>query len=317
MARPRLLLCALLSIAPLAAAVELQAHRGGRGLMPENTLAAFAHALDLGVDVLELDTVLTRDDQVVVMHDPRLHPDLVRGADGRWVDAPGTPVRTLTLAELQRLDVGRLRPGSRVAAQHPDQRPVDGARIPTLAALFAFVRERGDERVRFNVETKLSPLEPGLAPPPEDFVRALLEVIDAHGMRGRVTLQSFDWRTLRVAQRLAPALPTACLSARQSWLDNLADARWTAGLALAGHGSVPRLVKAAGCTVWSPYFGDLDAASLAEAHALGLRVVAWTVNDAATIARLIALGADGLISDRPDRVRAALAARGLPLPPAR
>lgn len=300
---------AVCALAP-AGAVEVQAHRGGRGLMPENTLAAFGRALDLRVDTLELDTVLTRDDQVVVMHDPRLNPNLVRDAAGRWIDAPGAAVRSLPLAELQRFDVGRLRPGTRYAAQYPDQQAVDGERIPSLGQLFSLVQRRGDARVRFNIETKLTPLEPELAPEPEAFVKALLAVIDAHGMRERVTLQSFDWRSLRVAQRLAPALPTACLTARQSWLDNVADGRWTAGLTLADHGgSVPRLVKAAGCAVWSPYFGDLDAAALAEARSLGLRVVVWTVNDEAAIARLLDLGVDGLISDRPDRVQAALAAR--------
>lgn len=314
MTRPLLAwLATLLFALPAAQAVEVQAHRGGRGLMPENTLAAFSHAMDLKVDTLELDTVLTRDDAVVVMHDPRLNPNLVRGGDGRWIDAPGAPVRSLTLAELQRLDVGRLRPGTRYASQYPDQQAVDGERIPTLAQLFELVRKRGDTHVRFNIETKSTPLEPDLAPEAEAFVKALLAVIDAHGMRERVTLQSFDWRTLKAAQRLAPAVPTVCLTARQSWLDNVADPRWTAGLALAEHGgSVPQLVKAAGCAVWSPYFGDLNAASLAEAHTLGLRVVAWTVNDEAAIDRLLELGVDGLISDRPDRVQAAIAARTKP-----
>lgn len=313
MARPLPSLCGLLLAVAAAAAgaLDLQAHRGGRGLRPENTLAAFDHALTLGVDTLELDTVLTRDDQVVVMHDPRLNPNIVRDADGRWIEPPGAAVRSLTLAELQRLDVGRLRPGSRYAGQFPDQRSVDGERIPTLAQVFALVQRRGDARVRFNIETKISPLEPELAPAPEAFVPALLGVIDAAGMRNRVTLQSFDWRTLQVARRLAPEVPTVCLSARQSWLDNIGDPRWTAGLALAEHGgSVPRLVKAAGCAVWSPYFGDLDAVALAEAHRLGLGVVVWTVNDEAAIDRMLGLGVDGIISDRPDRVRALLQARG-------
>jgi glycerophosphoryl diester phosphodiesterase len=300
-----------------AGAVDLQAHRGGRGLMPENTLAAFGHALSIGVDTLELDTVLTRDDQVVVSHDARLNPNLARDADGHWVDPPGAAIRSLTLAQLRRHDVGRLKPGTRYAAGQPEQRPVDGERIPTLAEVFDLVKRRGDTRVRFNIETKSSPQEPDLTPAPEPFVRALLEVIDAHGLRDRVTLQSFDWRTLKVAQRLAPSVPTVCLSSQQSWGNNVADARWTAGLSLGELASVPRLVKAAGCTVWSPYFGDLSADTLAEAHALGLKVVSWTVNDPATIERQLALGVDGIISDRPDRVRRVLAARGLPLPPPR
>jgi glycerophosphoryl diester phosphodiesterase len=310
------LLCAGLLDAGSAAAFDLQAHRGARGLAPENTLAAFDTALTLGVDTLELDTVLTRDGIVVVSHDATLNPNLTRDAAGRWIDAPGAAIRTLTLAELQRHDVGRLKPGTRYADGQPDQRPADGERIPTLAQVFERVKQRGDRRVRFNIETKLTPLAPELTPAPEEFARAVLAVIDAHGMRGRVSLQSFDWRTLRAAQRLAPEVPTVALSAQQSWLNNVAAPRWTDGLTLAEAGSVPKLVKAAGAAVWSPYFGDLTAESLAQARELGLKVIVWTVNDPAAIERMLALGVDGIISDRPDRVRSAMAARGMALPPA-
>lgn len=310
------LLCAGLIGTGSAGAFDLQGHRGARGLAPENTLAAFDTALSLGVDTLELDTVLTRDGIVVVSHDATLNPNLTRDAAGRWIDPPGAAIRSLTLAELQRHDVGRLKPGTRYADGQPDQRAADGERIPTLAQVFERVKARGDTRVRFNIETKLSPLAPELTPAPEEFVRALLAVIDAQGLRGRVSLQSFDWRTLRAAQRLAPEVPTVALSAQQSWLDNVADPRWTDGLALADAGSVPKLVKVAGAAVWSPYFGDLTAESLAQARTLGLKVVVWTVNDPAAIERLLALGVDGIISDRPDRVRSAMAARGMALPPA-
>jgi glycerophosphoryl diester phosphodiesterase len=318
MARPSLpapLLLAGALAGCAAPSFDLQGHRGARGLAPENTLAAFDTALSVGVDTLELDTVLTRDGVVVVSHDPALNPNLTRDAAGRFIDPPGAAIRELTLAELQRYDVGRLKPGTRYADNHPAQRAAEGARIPTLDSVFERVAQRGDTRVRFNIETKLSPLAPALTPEPEAFVRALLEVIDAHGLRPRVALQSFDWRTLQVAQRLAPEIPTVCLSTQQSSNSNVADARWTAGLALAEHGSVPRLVKAAGCAVWSPAFGDLSAASLSEARALGLKVIVWTVNDPEAIERMLGLGVDGIISDRPDRVRSALAARGMALPP--
>jgi len=302
-------------LAGAAATFDLQGHRGARGLAPENTLAAFAVAAAIGVDTLELDTVLTQDGVVVISHEPRLNPDIARDASGRWVDRPGASLRGLSLAEVQAYDVGRLRPDSRYAQGFAQQRPVDGERIPTLAALFEQVRRSGNGTIRFNIETKLSPLEPDLAPPPEAFVRSVLAVVDQYGMRGRVTLQSFDWRTLKVAQRLAPDMPTVCLTSQQSWGNNVADARWTAGLWLAEHGSVPRLVKAAGCAVWSPYFGEVTAALVAEAHALKLPVIAWTVNEPAQIEQVLALGVDGIISDRPDRVREAMAARGMPLPP--
>jgi glycerophosphoryl diester phosphodiesterase len=314
MRRPLALLLAGL-IGSSAFAFDLQGHRGARGLAPENTLAAFDTALSLGVDTLELDTVLTRDGVVVVSHDATLNPDFTRDTQGRFIDAPGVPIRSLTLAELQRLDVGRLKPGTRYAQNLPEQRGMDGERIPTLAQVFEHTKQRGDTRVRFNIETKLSPLAPALTPEPEPYVRALLDVIDKHGMRSRVTLQSFDWRSLQVAQDIAPDIPTVYLSSQQPSSNNVADPRWTAGLSLAEAGSVPRLVKAAGGAVWSPYFGDLSAAGLAEAHALGLKVVVWTVNDPAAIERLLALGVDGIISDRPDRVRSAMAARDMPLPP--
>jgi len=120
-------------------------------------------------------------------------------------------------------------------------------------------------------------------------------------------------------QAEAPQIPTVYLSAQQHWLDNIRAGQptgspWTAGLRFADYGSVPKMVKAAGGTIWSPYFGDLDAAKLAEAHALGLKVIPWTVNQPAQIDSMLALGVDGLISDRPDLVRNAMRQKGMPLP---
>lgn len=309
--------CCLLA-AGCAAALDLQGHRGARGLAPENTLAAFDTALAIGVTTLELDTGVTKDGVVVVAHDSRLNPNITRDAQGRWLEGPGPAINSLTLAELQTYDVGRVKPDTRYAQTFAQQQPRDGQHVPTLAALFEHVAAAGDRRVRFNIETKLSPLEPAVTVDPATFARALLGVIKAHGVETRVTIQSFDWRTLREVQQVAPAIPTVCLSAQRDFLDNIADARWTAGLKLADHGgTVPRLVKAAGCATWSPFFGDVSAASLAEAHALGLKVVVWTVNGAPDIDRMLELGVDGIISDYPDRVRAALVARGMVLPPGR
>jgi glycerophosphoryl diester phosphodiesterase len=310
----RLALLLALASAGCVSTFDLQGHRGARGLAPENTLAAFDTALTLGVTTLELDTVLTRDDVVVISHETSLSPNLTRDAQGRYIDGLGPAIRSLSLAELQRFDVGRLRPGTRYAQDQPDQRGVDGEPIPTLAQLFERVAQRGDTRVRFNIETKSSPLQPALTPEPEAFVRAVLEVAARHGMSRRISLQSFDWRTLAVAQRIAPEVPTVYLSAQQPWLDNVSDLRWTAGWKLADHGTVPRLVKAAGGAAWSPYYGDVDKASVREAQSLGLRVVVWTVNQPEQIERMLELGVDGIISDRPDRVRAALAARKMSLP---
>ncbi len=309
-----------LAIAPaLAGAFDLQGHRGARGLAPENTLPAFAAALSIGVSTLELDVGLTKDGVVVITHDRGLNPDLARDAQGSWIGLPGPLIRDVTFAQLQRYDVGRLRPGSEYAKRYPDQKPVDGARIPRLADLFELVKKAGNTAVRFNIETKLSPEEPAQTADPETFAKALLEVVRASGMESRAAIQSFDWRTLQAVQRLAPVVPTVYLTSQQKWGDNVragdpAGSPWVAGFQHKDHGSVPRMVKAAGGAVWSPFHGDLDAAKLAEARALGLKVVPWTVNDQPTMHRLIIMGVDGIITDRPDLLRAVMAERGIPLP---
>jgi glycerophosphoryl diester phosphodiesterase len=310
-------LCLLLLAAPvLAGAFDLQGHRGARGLAPENTLAAFATALRLGVTTLELDLGVTSDQVLVIAHDSRLNPALTRDASGRWLEQPGPALNSLTLEALRRYDVGRLRPGTRYAQTYPEQQAVEGERIPSFDELVGLLAERGARTVRLNVETKLTPLEPALAPDPATFAALVVDSLRRHGLMQRASVQSFDWRSLREVQRLAPEIATVALTARQSWLDNLSDGRWTAGLRLSDHGqSVPRLVKASGATTWSPYHGELSSAEVAEAQALGLKVVPWTVNDPARIAQLLDWKVDGLISDHPDRVRQVMAARGLPLPP--
>ena len=316
-----LMLVVLVLVPGPASAFDLQGHRGARGLAPENTLPAFERALAIGVHTLELDVGLTRDGVLVISHDPRLNPDITRGPDGRFLDGPGPLIHHSTLAELQRYELGRLKPGGRYAAQFPDQVAVDGTRLPTLAALFALVQRSGDSAVRFDIETKLSPLAPDDTASPEVMARALIGEIRRAGLAERCTIQSFDWRTLQVVQREAPEIPTAYLTAQQRWLDNLAAtpdgaSPWTAGFLLREHATVPRLVKAAGGGIWSAHFNDLSAGKVQQAQGLGLQVLAWTVNEPADIARLLDMGVDGLISDRPDRVRAEMARRGMALPPA-
>lgn len=313
--QPAALVLVALAAAGPAAAFDLEAHRGGRGLAPENTLAAFAKALALGVTTLELDLVASRDDRLLVGHDLELDPAKVRGPDGRWLRPPGPAVRGLAAAELRALDVGRLDPTSRHASQWPEQVAADGERMPTLEELARLLAERGAREVRLNLETKLRPDRPELAPPPERLAELLVAELRRHDLLGRSTVQSFDWRTLQAVHRLEPGLATACLTARQRWLDNLADGSWTAGLRLEEHaGSVPRLVAAAGCRVWSPFHGDLQPLDIRRAENLGLLVVPWTVNEPEAMRRLVGQGVHGLITDHPERLRAVLAEIGVPLP---
>jgi glycerophosphoryl diester phosphodiesterase len=295
------------------ASFDLQGHRGARGLRPENTLAGFAFALDLHVTTLELDCAVTRDGVVVVSHDPALNPDHTRDEHGRFLDGPGPPISTLSYAELQRYDVGRLRPGTPYALRFPEQQPVDGERIPRLADVFALARSR-DAAVRFNIETKLSPDRPDLTLAPEPFARAVVDAVREAGMAGRTTLQSFDWRTLMIARRIAPEIATVALTDQQPGYDTVEAGRpgpspWLGGLDVDDFaGSVPKTVLASGARVWSPDYLDLDARLVEEAHALGLTVVPWTVNEPAEMRRVLAFGVDGMISDRPDLLRSVLEA---------
>ena len=310
-----LLLCLGAALALSAAAFDLQGHRGARGLAPENTLPAFERALGIGVTTLELDVGVTGDGVVVIHHDPALNPAITRDAGGQWLaGSKGPLIRSLTLAQLQAYDVGRINPEAPYAKTFNTQQARDGTRVPTLASLFERVKALGAKDVRFNIETKISPGQPDDTVDPESMTRALLKVIQDAGMVQRVDIQSFDWRTLQSVQKIAPAIRTVYLTVQTSNNDNLRDGTWTAGLRIADHGSVPRLVKAAGGAVWSPNGGALTEALLKEAQALGLQVIPWTINNPADMERLIAWGVDGIITDYPDRLRGVMQARALPLP---
>jgi glycerophosphoryl diester phosphodiesterase len=301
-------------------AFDIEAHRGGRALFPENTLPSFANALSTGVNTLELDIGVTSDGTIVVSHERGLNPDLARNADGAYVTPPGTPFVRLQLEDVKKYDVGQIRPGSRYAAQFPDQHAMPGTRIPTLREVFDLVRKSGDRNVRLNIETKIDPHHPDESPDPERFVALLLDFLKAEKFADRVMIQSFDWRTLQRVQKLAPAIPTVYLTLQKGsgatiFLDKASD--WTTGFNPAEYGnSVPAAIKAAGGAIWSPYFGDVDPGLIAESHRLGLAVVVWTVNKPADMVRMIDMGVDGIISDRPDLLRSVAGEKGIALPAA-
>ena len=293
-------------------AFDLQGHRGARGLMPENTLPAFQRALELNVDTLECDMAITRDGVVVVHHDLWLNPDTTRGPDGQWLAARGPAIAELTYEELQRYDVGRIKPGTEYAKTFPDQQAVDGARVPRLADLFELVRKSGNTRVGFDCETKISPLEPTATLPPAEFTRRVVAEIRRGGMQARTMVQSFDWRTLQQLQKDAPEIRTLYLSSPRT-LARAADggpSPWLAGFDPAAHeGSVPKAVHAAGGRLWAPNQTFLTQALRDEARALGVAVIPWTVNELAMINKLLDMKVDGIISDRPDLVQLELRKR--------
>jgi glycerophosphoryl diester phosphodiesterase len=310
---------ACLACAQGAMAFDLQGHRGARGLAPENTIAAFKRALDIGVTTIETDVGITRDGVVVIAHDRRLNAALTRGPDGKWLPAAGPTIHSLSLAELKAYDVGRLDPASTYAKAWTEQVAADGERVPALTELFDLVSRSG-KPVRFNLETKLSPHAADETADAATFARVVVDAVRKSGFAARTTLQSFDWRTLVEAKRLAPEIQTACLTIEGGNGDTVKPdesgvSPWHAGLSLAKHeGSLPRLVKTAGCGIWSPFWRNVTTERVREARALGLTVLPWTVNEPTDMEMLIDLGVDGVITDYPDRLRRVLAAKGKPLP---
>jgi len=301
-------------------AFDLEGHRGTRGLAPENTLAAFRRALDIGVTTIETDMGVTKDDVVVISHNPNLSPDLVRDPDGHWLAGPGPQIRSLTFAELRRYDIGRINPTSQYARSFPEQRASDGERFPKLSELFDLAKASG-KPVRFNIETKITPTSGASTPDPAMFARLVLAVVREANVADRVTLQSFDWRTLIEMKRLAPEIETSCLTiqtANDNTVQQAADggpSPWHAGFALRDYGgSLPALVKAAGCGTWSMFWRNLTPKDLTEAHALGLKVLPWTVNERDQMRSLIDMGVDGIITDYPDRLREVMAEKKMALP---
>lgn len=258
--------------------IAVHGHRGARAVLPENTLPAFEHAIEAGADFLELDLAVTRDNVLVVSHDPVLNPAICQGPEGTRV------VRELTLEELRRFDCG-----AQKNPAFPKQRPVPGARIPTLDEVLALA-PRGS--FGFNIEMKSFPDKPHYTPTPEEFARLLLEAILRHQLERRVIVQSFDFRTLRALKRLAPEIPIAAL--------------WSSG---------PRdfvsIAQEAYATIVSPHFRLVTPEQVRAAQEAGLQVVPWTVNEPEDWDRMIAAGVDGIITDDPAALIAHLKRRGL------
>ena len=301
---------------------DLQGHRGARGLFPENTLPGFVATLAIGVNTLEMDVGMTKDGVLVVHHDRSLSADRTRGADGAWLGSEGPKLWALNFSDLAAYDVGRIRPGSDYAARYDTQEPIDGAGIPSLVDVLARCEALSGGRMRYNIETKISPLNREETADPQTFAVALIAAIRGAKAENRAIIQSFDWRSQVAIRELAPEIATAFLTAEQSWLNNVAMGQigtspWTAGLDLDAEGlSVPQAIEHFGGSVWSPFYRDLTPPRLAEAQALGIKVVVWTVNETAEMGPLIDLGVDGIITDYPDRLRQVMTEKGMSLPPA-
>jgi glycerophosphoryl diester phosphodiesterase len=297
---------------------DLQSHRGGRGEWTEESLAAFANSLKLGVTTLELDTHLTEDGKAIVWHDDTIQADKCRDtapATAGDTDFPyvGDRVAELSLAQIKTLDCGFIQ-----LKGYPEQDVIEGNRIAELKDVFQLVGAADANKVRFNIETKVEAGGAG----GEGMValtKAVVTEIYTAGMAERTTLQSFDWASLNLTKQIAPDLPLAALSSGDAWLE---VGRPGASANLGGididtyGGSLAQAASAQGYDVISPAFRSVTPQMIAEAHELGLPVIPWTVNTTADMERLMDLGVDGIITDYPTRLRTLMEGRGLKLPKA-
>ena len=311
--------------------LDLQAHRGGLGLVTESTLQAFANALELGVTTLELDTQVTRDGYVVVTHDRQVlahrcldtAPATTNDADFPYV---GKYIKDLTLAQVRTLDCGSQR-----ADAHAQQTTVPGANMVLLSEVFDLVKRHRAHDVMLNIETKVEAGAPHETAPREQFVQAVVAQIQQHNMQDQVTLQSFDWGALMLAKQLAPELPLVALSNAQSFLQcgEPGASPWTGGIDMDDFDcNLPAAAASFGASAISPVHGLPQSAGIndagysafntremvEQAHALGLKVIPWTINDQPTMAQLMDIGVDGIITDYPDRLREVMQERDMALP---
>lgn len=274
-------------------ALEVQGHRGARGVRPENTLPAFQYALEIGVNTLELDTVVTKDGIVVVSHDPILNSDICLDSRGQKIQKK-MAIRSLTLEELKKFDCGSL-----INPKFPKQIPQPKTPIPTLAEVFELVIESKlpqAKKIQFNIETKIDEDHPDLTPEPEEFVRLILATVKKYQLISRTTLQSFDFRTLKVARQLEPTINLAILLESRPF----------------GASSMIKLLQTYQAQIISPRYQWLKESDILALHKVGARVIPWTPNEKSDWKKLIEWGVDGIITDDPESLIDFINHKGFP-----
>lgn len=262
-----------------------EAHRGGRGLMPENTIIAMQHAMTMdNITTLEMDTHVTKDNQVVVTHDDYLSPAFTLTPDGNEIpkaDAKKYPVYQMNYDLLKNFDVG-----TKVNTGFPQQKKIK-TYIPLLADLIDAVQKdiklKGKKQLFYNIETKCEVAGDNVVnPTPEIFVKLLMDVIERKKITPFVVIQSFDKRTIQIINQKYPGVKTSFLiSNKKSYEENIADL-----------GYKP--------FIYSPEWKLVNENLIKKAHADGVKVIPWTVNTKKDIDYLRSLNVDGIISDYPD-----------------
>jgi len=288
--------------------VRLIGHRGARGLMPENTIEGFVFTLNMGVRALEFDVLVSKDNVPVITHDNYLSESLTRDDKGKWLTKESPKIRELTLSELKQFDVGGVNANSSYAKSFPEQEFLSGIRIPTLSELLDLARLPKYKNVYLLLEVKSEP-----SVNKANFVKRIVREIREKKLKNRTVLHSFDWDLLKECQNLAPEIP-------RSFLSELPENSEGTGYNTSDEvtpdfcsfkSSIPQVIADQNGQMWCPYFKDLTSALLKEAHALGLLVCTWTVNEIEDIENMIDIGIDGIVTDYPNRVQSILKRRGM------
>ncbi len=263
-----LILLASLSMAADSPAILVHGHRGARARMPENTIPAFEYAISVGADALELDLAVTKDNVLVVSHDPYLHGPMCKGPVEK------ATIRELTLAQLREWDCG-----AQANPLFKQQKALPGTKMPTLDEVLKLARKG---KFEFNIETKIFAAKPELTPSPEEFASLLVKAIEKHKLVGRCIIQSFDFRTLVASRKLNPRIRLSALLER-------------------GNKDFVTISKeAANAEIVSPHYKLVTPEKVEAAHDAGLVVVPWTANDPKDWDPLIDVKSDAIITDDPD-----------------
>ena len=287
-------------------------HQGAAGLAPGNTVAGFALAIDLGVDAIELDVLLSADGILVVYHDFRLHPERTRTSQGRWLsDSERVPIKNMTLEQLKTYDVGRVKPGTKSARNHPDQVAVDGQKIPTLHEVLEIIRQTGADGPDVHIEIKSSPDKADVSPLPQVMAEKVVQLLEEYKLTSRCKILSFDWRAISRVKEIAPSIATVYLTSQYKqlkMLDKRTTLLWTDGIDPADFDrSLPEMIKAAGGRYWGAKHSEIWQSHVRKAHEAGLKVYVWTVDSESDMRHFVDIGIDGIITNRPDILKEVIA----------
>lgn len=272
--------------AVIAKVFDTEAHRGGRGLMPENTIPAMLHAVDLGVMTLEMDAMVTSDKRVILSHDPYFNHEIATKPDGSLVtptDEKDLAIYNMSYAETKKFDVGT-RPNEKFPQQQHFnvQKPLLSELIDSVEAYY---KKNKKQAPFYNIETKSKPVSDNvLHPAPEEFVDLIMAIVNQKGIVKRTIIQSFDFRTLQIMHKKFPKVQTAMLI--EGYDERTLDEQ----------------IKALGYTptIYSPENSLVNASLVKQCHKLGIRVLPWTVNDKIKMDSLKQMGVDGIITDYPN-----------------